>query len=142
MNDQFVAKSAITINAPVSTVWKALTTPEMIKQYMFGSEVVTDWQMGSPIIWKGIWEGKPYEDHGQILKFTPEKLLQVTHFSPLTGAADIPENYHTLTYELSEENNQTNLTLSQDNNANEGEQKHSQQMWDSMLGSIKQLLEK
>ena len=58
MNETFIAKTSITINAPKSKVWDALTKPELIKQYLFGTEVTTDWQVGSPIIYKGIWEGK------------------------------------------------------------------------------------
>lgn len=142
MKDQFIAKASVTINATSAKVWEALTNPEIIKQYMFGSEVVSDWKPGSSIIWKGVWKDKPYEDKGQILKIEPGKLLQVTHFSPLSGVPDIPENYHALTYELSGNGEQTELTLSQDNNANEEEMKHSQMMWDGMLSDLKTLLEK
>ena len=67
---------------------------------MFGSRVETDWQVGSPIVWKGECEGKPYEDKGEVLAVRRADRLSVTHFSPLTGQDDVPENYHTLVYEL------------------------------------------
>lgn len=137
----FIAKAEITIDAPISEVWKALTDPEMIKQYMFGSEVVTDWQVGSPIIYKGVWNGKPFEDKGKVLEFVPEKKLVTTHWSPMAGVPDIPENYHTVSYELNPENNQTHLVLTQDNNATEEEKSHSEQNWQMVLGTIKKLLE-
>ena len=75
---------------------------EQIKEYMFGSQVVTDWRQGSPITWKGTYEDKEYEDKGEILEIEPERRLRVTHFSPLSGQEDRPENYHTLSYELEE----------------------------------------
>lgn len=141
MMNNFIAKSAITINVPIAKVWDALVTPSLIKQYMFGTEVISDWKAASPIVWKGVWQGKPYEDKGIILQIEPEKILQYTHFSPLSGAADIPENYHTMTYELDNDGAHTRVMLSQDNNATEEELKHSQQMWDTMLAGLKKLLE-
>jgi uncharacterized protein YndB with AHSA1/START domain len=62
MSANLIAKAAITINAPASRVWQALVTPEAIKHYMFGTNVVSDWHEGSPIYWRGEWQGKPYED--------------------------------------------------------------------------------
>ena len=58
------ARSSITIAAPAEKVWTALITPAAIKQYMFGTTVVSDWKEGSPIIFKGEWQGKSYEDRG------------------------------------------------------------------------------
>ena len=99
MNNKFTAKATTTIHAPASKVWHALTRPEMIKQYLFDTEVISDWKVGSPIIYRGEWEGKPFEDKGKILKIEPEKLLMSTHWSPLSGVPDTPENYHTVTYD-------------------------------------------
>ena len=141
MNKAFTAKATITINAPAAKVWQALTTPEMMKQYLFGAEVVTDWKVGSSIIYKGVWEGKPFEDKGKILKFKPEKLLVSTHWSPLSGVPDSPENYHTVTYELSVQDGGTRVTLTQDNNATEEEKAHSEQNWKMVLDGLKKLLE-
>lgn len=84
-----VATAEIDIDATPSQVWAALTDPAQIKKYMFGSEVVTDWQQGSPIVWQGEYEGKPYQDKGEILEIEPEKRMKVTHFSPLTGQPDL-----------------------------------------------------
>lgn len=141
MGNNLIAKSSITINVPVEKVWDALVNPLIIKQYMFGTEVISDWKENSPIVWKGIWKEKPYEDKGIILKLVPEKILQYTHFSPLSGTADVPENYHTMTYELSDVGEHTEVSLTQDNNSSEEELQHSQQMWDSMLAGLKKLLE-
>ncbi len=112
-----VAVAEIQVDAPSARVWSALTDPAEIEQYMFGSEVVTDWEPGSPIVWKGQYEGKSYEDHGEIVEVEPERRLVMTHFSPLGGGEDAPENYHTLTYELDEANGETRVRLTQDNNS-------------------------
>jgi uncharacterized protein YndB with AHSA1/START domain len=141
MNNTFIAKATIMINAPVAKVWEALTTPEMIKRYLFGTEVVTDWKVDSPIIYKGEWEGKPFEDKGTILQIEPEELLVSTHWSPLSGVPDAPEYYHTVTYKLTRQGGGTRVTLTQDNNASEEERTHSEQNWMMVLGGLKKLLE-
>lgn len=142
MNKNLIARASITINASRAIVWHALVAPEAIKQYMFGTNVVSDWHEGSSIVWKGEWQGKPYEDKGQILQFEPEQTIQYSHFSPLSGVPDAPENYHTVTIELTTNGNQTDVSLTQDNNANEEEQAHSADMWKMMLTSLKQFIEK
>ena len=111
MNETHIAKSSVTINAPRSRVWEALTQPDLIKQYLFGTEVSTDWKVGSPITYKGVWEGKAYEDKGQILQVEPEKRLVSTFWSALSGLPDRPENYQTVEYALSDEGGGTRLTL-------------------------------
>lgn len=137
-----VAKASITINASVPRVWAALVSPAIIKQYMFGTNVVTDWKQGSPIVWQGMWQGKMYEDKGTILKIEPEHVLQYSHFSPLTGQPDMPENYHTVTVELSGHGQQTDVLLSQDNNANQEAREHSEKNWEMMLEGMKKVLER
>lgn len=141
MNNKFTARATSTINVPASKVWDALTKPELIKQYLFGTEVETDWQVGSPITYRGVWEGKPYEDKGEILQIEPEKLLVSTFWSSLAGLPDAPENYKTVYYELSQKNGGTKLTITQDNNADQGEADHSAQNWNTVLDSLKKLLE-
>lgn len=137
----FLAKSEITIHASASKVWEALTNPRTVKQLMFGADVITDWSEGSSILYKGIWKGKPFEDKGKVVTFHPNKLLVTTHWSPLSGTADIPENYHTLSYELRLEGSLTHVVLTQDNNANEDEKKHSESNWNMMLENLKKIVE-
>jgi uncharacterized protein YndB with AHSA1/START domain len=93
MEKSFLAKVVININASVSQVWDALTKPDLIQQYLFGTDVTTDWKVGSPITYKGIWEGKAYEDKGKVLQIETGKLLVSTFWSSLSGLPDIPENY-------------------------------------------------
>lgn len=142
MNNELTSQVTITINAPVAKVWEALTTPALIKEYLFGTEVVSDWKEGSPITYKDVWQDKAYEDKGVILKIVPEKLLESTYWSSMSGTADIPENYKKVTYELAEEHGTTKLTLSQDNNASEDEKNHTEANWKTVLEGLKKLLEK
>ena len=141
MNKTYIARTSITINAPASKVWEALTQPDLIKQYLFGTEVTTDWQVGSPITYKGIWEGKPYEDKGKILQIEEGKLLVSTFWSALSGKPDVPENYQTIRYELSTDGDGTTLTLTQDNNASQEEANHSGENWKMVLDGMKKLVE-
>jgi uncharacterized protein YndB with AHSA1/START domain len=141
MNRKFTATATTTIDAPVSKVWQALVTPEMIKQYLFDTDVISDWNVGSPIIYRGEWEGKPFEDKGKILEIEPEKTLKSTHWSPLSGVPDTPENYHTVTYTLTEQGDSTEVTITQDNNASEEEKAHSEKNWQTVLDGMKKLLE-
>jgi uncharacterized protein YndB with AHSA1/START domain len=136
-----VATAEVEIDASRARVWAALTDPEQIEQYMFGSRVVTDWKLGSPIVWKGEYEGKHYEDRGEIVEIEPERRLKMTHFSPLSGQEDRPENYHTLLYELEEREGRTRVSLSQDNNDSEEAAEHSRANWEKMLAGLKQVVE-
>ena len=136
-----VATAEIEIDASPGEVWAALTDPAQIKKYMFGSDVETDWQEGSPIVWKGEYEGTSYEDKGEILEVEPERRLKLTHFSAMSGDEDVPENYHTLVYELDERNGGTHISLSQDNNSSEEAAEHSRANWEKMLAGLKQVVE-
>ena len=141
MSRQLVATASTHIDATPERIWKALVTPAAIKQYMFGTTVTSDWKEGSPIRWKGEWQGKSYEDNGTILAFEPNRKLEYSHFSPLAGKPELPENFHTVTIELAPEGKGTNVTLSQDNNASEQEREHSTKNWEMMLSGLKEYVE-
>jgi len=138
----FEAVKSVTIDAPRAKVWDALTNPEKVKEYMHGTNLSTDWKVGSPISWKGDWKGKSYEDKGKVLEVVPEKLLKNTHWSPMGGSEDKPENYHTITYELKEQGSKTVLTLTQDNNATQQEaDKMAEDNWGPVLQGLKKTAE-
>jgi len=139
--ENLIARTSVTVNATNIKVWDALVNPEAIKQYYFGTNAVSDWLEGSPIVWSGEFKGKPYEDKGVILRLEPGKVLQYSHFSPLSGLPDKPENYHTVTIELSGEGNQTRVSLAQDNNSTQEAREHSEHEWGTMLESMKKFLE-
>jgi uncharacterized protein YndB with AHSA1/START domain len=142
VSNNLVAKATTSIGAATSEVWGALVTPDAIKQYMFGADVESDWSEGSEITWKGEMNGKKYEDKGIILKIDPKKTLQYSHFSPVSGKPDRPENYHTVTINLSGSGNKTEVSLSQDNNPNEDARKESAKNLGAMLEGLKKYVEK
>jgi len=135
------ATAEVTINAPVAEVWRALTDPELVKQYFFGTNVVSDWKQGSPIFYRGEWEGQAYEDKGTILEIMPNKLLKTNYFSPLSGEKDIPDNYQVISYELVEDGDRTVLTITQDNLKDQSTADRSVKNWNMVLGGMKTLLE-
>jgi uncharacterized protein YndB with AHSA1/START domain len=142
MTTSFIAENQITINAPADAVWEALTDPAKVKQYMFGTEMQTDWAVGSPIAWRGKWKGETYEDKGEVLAFEPHTLLRTTHWSPMGGSEDKPENYHTVTYELDERDGTTILSVAQDNNASQEEaDSMAENNWGPVLEGIKKVVE-
>jgi uncharacterized protein YndB with AHSA1/START domain len=136
-----IARSSVIINAPAARVWQALVSPAAIKQYMFGTNVTSDWREGRPIVWKGEWQGKAYEDKGVIRQLKPEQVLQYTHFSPLAGLPDNPENYHTVTILLAPDGGGTRVSLTQDNNPTEEARSHSEKNWGMMLDGLKKFVE-
>jgi uncharacterized protein YndB with AHSA1/START domain len=142
MMTDYVATAETDISASPQQVWAVLTDPEQVRKFMFGTEVSTDWQQGSPITWQGEYEGKEYVDKGEILEIAPGRLLKVSHYSPLSGQPDTPENYHTLTYELEDRGTTTHLSLSQDNNASEEEAEHSRGMWEMLVAGVKEAAER
>jgi len=136
-----IAKQSVRVNAPASKVWDALVNPAKVKQYMFGATVVSEWTPGSAITFTGEWQGKAYQDKGVILRAEPGRILEYTYFSPLSGLPDTPDNYHTVTIELSEQGQATTLTLSQDNNPTEQAREHSEKNWGVMLATLKKVVE-
>ena len=141
MQDDRIATTSVTVAASRDDVWDALVTPARIKEYMFGAEVVSRWKPGSPIRWKGEWQGRAYEDKGTILQASPGRLLQYSHFSPLSGLADTPENYHTVTIELTDAGSSTRVVLTQDHNPTTQAREHSERTWKTMLLGLKKLVE-
>ena len=103
------------IAASAPEIWTALTTPAALKQFFFGAEVVTDWEVGSPIRMKGEFKGKAYEDKGDIVTFEAPRQLSFSHWSAMSGQADTPANYHLVTFDLVPEGEATKVTLSQAN---------------------------
>ena len=131
----------ISIAAPPSEVWNAITTPAEIKQWFFGVDTDTDWKVGSEIVHTGEWQGKPYEDKGRVVAFEPERMLVHTHWSPLSGLADEEENYQIVTWMLSEKEDSTELTVSESNIPSEETKDVSEKSWRTALNALKELLE-
>lgn len=130
----------VDVDASPSQVWHALTDPELIAQYFFGTHVETTWEPGSAITWSGEFNGHAYQDRGEILEVVPEQRLVVTHFSPMTGQEDAPENYHRISYRLEADGDVTRLSLEQDNTP-VGSEEDFRSNWQTMLDNLKQVVE-
>jgi uncharacterized protein YndB with AHSA1/START domain len=149
MDKQLIVKNVIAINAPAAKVWDALVNPEQTKKYMFGCETVSDWKIGSSLLWKAEYEGKEMVFvKGSIVDIQPDKLLVYTVIDPNSTMEDIPENYLTVTYNLSIENSQTILTVTQGDYTKvaDGERRYKEtynngEGWNPILVEIKKLVE-
>jgi uncharacterized protein YndB with AHSA1/START domain len=137
----YIANAQTTINVPAIKVWEALTSPEIVKKYLFGTNVVSDWQKGGSIFYKGEWDGKPYEDKGEILEIEPNKMLKTTYFSSMSGQEDVSDNYDVITYTLVENGDKTTLTISTENIKDQASANQSAENWNTVLKGMKDLLE-
>ena len=138
-----IARAEVVVDAKPNAVWDALTDPEQVRSWMVGTTVTTDWQVGSPITWQGKMNGKPYEDKGEVLEAEAPSRLSMTHYSPLMGQEDRPENYHTVTYTLTPtRDGRTTLALEQDGNESAEQAEQFSQNWQGMLESLRQTVEK
>jgi uncharacterized protein YndB with AHSA1/START domain len=132
---------SFSIQATKSKVWKALTDPAIIKKYFFGTETITDWKAGSPIIFRGEWEGKQYVDKGTILEIENEKFIKYNYWSSFSGTPDVPENYNNITYAIKEANGETILTVTQDGFKDDEALKHSEANWKMVMEGMRKLVE-
>lgn len=129
-----------TVNAPLEKVWDALTNPEMVKQFLFGSQLLTDWKVGSEIIFQGEWEGQTYRDKGVVLEYNHQQKLAYSYLSNWSGMEDKPENYLWVCYEVKPGDNCTELTIYQ-SNYDEEKAEHSKGNWANVIDGLKKLVE-
>jgi uncharacterized protein YndB with AHSA1/START domain len=107
--------STVKIIAPAKKVWLALTSPGLVKQWQYGSDLLTTWETGTSIVFRNEWNGQVFEQKGTVLEFTPESRLRYSLIFPRHGLQDIPENYFFMTYELAESDGTTSLLVRQEN---------------------------
>ncbi|MGE3856415.1 MAG: SRPBCC domain-containing protein [Dehalococcoidia bacterium] len=136
-----VAEARTTIQAPAAQVWEALTNPTLVSAYFFGTELETDWRVGSPMTFRGNWEGRQYEDLGTVIAFEPPRHLAYSHWSPLSGEPDTPETRHRLDFALEERDGATAVTLRQDHNPTVDARRHAEEQWAGVLDGLRQVAE-
>jgi len=147
--EEMIVKNSIVINAGATKVWNALTNPEQTKKYMFGCETDSDWQLGSELLWKGVYEDKEMVFvKGYILEIVPNRLLKYSVIDPNATYPDLPENYLSVEYKLENKNGSTLLTVVQDGfeDAAEGEKRfrdsyNNGEGWNPILMQIKKIAE-
>lgn len=141
MDKSLKVEKEVVIQAGPDAVWSALTDRETIKLYFFGTEAISDWEVGSSLIFQGEWEGRTYQDKGKILAVEPGKLLQYNYWSGFSGLEDAPENYSLVTYRMTSEGKKTTLKLTQQGFAGEEGKAHAEGGWTMVLDNLKKLLE-
>lgn len=133
--------STIVLNAPVEKVWDTLTNPELVKQWQYGSDLITDWKTGSEIRFRNEWEGQVFEQWGTVLEVVPNQKIKYSLFFPRPGLEDKPENYFIMNYVLTEENQKTKLEIIQEDNRLGAVQEEPQGEENPILQGLKALIE-
>lgn len=134
--------SRLKINASLQKVWDTLTQPAYIKLWQYGSELHTNWEVGSTIKFVTKWEDKIFEQWGTVLEFNPPIKLRYSLFAPRADLEDRPENYFEMVYTLSAENGHTNLVIIQEDNRPHAVQEAEQGDENPVLKVLKALAER
>lgn len=142
LNKNLKTSSTILVSADKGKVWETLTNPKLIAQYLYGTEAISDWKEGCPIVFQGNYEGQSYQDKGNVLQSVPGELLKYNYWSQFSQTEDDPENYSTIT--LSMETKETGiiqLTWSQEGFSSEEGYKHTKEGLPNLLKQIKTIAE-
>jgi uncharacterized protein YndB with AHSA1/START domain len=133
--------STITINAPSQKVWDALTKPELVKLWQYGSDLLTDWITGNKIEFITEWDGKIFKQWGTVLNFKPTETLRYNLFAPRPDLEDKPENYFIMSYVLTNINGKTKLEIIQEDNRPNAIQEEPQGEENPVLQALKNIAE-
>ncbi|AEI47758.1 SRPBCC family protein [Runella slithyformis] len=142
MSNKLTLKTSVLIQASVSEVWDALTNPVPVKAYFFGTNLLTDWTVGDPIRFTGVWDGGAYEDKGMVPAFVPERYLSYNYWSSFSGMEDVPEHYVAIAYIVESVEQGTQLTVTQNKRKDEEAWAHSEKSRQILLAEMKKLLGK
>jgi uncharacterized protein YndB with AHSA1/START domain len=142
MDKNLIATQSIEINSNPEKVWEVLTDPQKIKVYLFGTETVTDWKVGSNILFQGEYNGQQYLDKGNVLENIENKLLEYNYWSGFSGLEDHPENYSLVTYNIEFiAEDKIKFTWTQKGFASKDGKCHTEEALKAMLEQIKKLAE-
>lgn len=142
LNNELISSQSIIINAGADKVWKTLTNPSLISQYLFGAQTITDWKIGSEITFKIIFEGNEFVDKGMVTENIPNKTLRYKYWSGFCGLEDKPENYSIVNYEIEKvQDRNYKLTWTQKGFADEQSRASSENSLESILKQIKSIAE-
>ena len=136
-----VAGAEITINAPIDTVWHAITNSKIA--LMPDTVVESDWRVGDPITFEGEFNGRHFRDYGEITDRQEGKSVAFSHWSKTPQR---PENYHVVRYELADNIDSTHVTLTQTNvgphpDIDARTKAEFDKNWDMMLQHLKKAAE-
>jgi uncharacterized protein YndB with AHSA1/START domain len=137
----FSSSSFVVVSASRDRVWDALTKPDIVKQYFFGTNLVTDWKVGSPLYFRGEWEGKAYEDRGTVLSFQEGTSLSFDYWSGFSGLEDRQELRQIIRYDVEETDGRVKVSVHQSNVDTQARADHSAKNWSGVLEGLKKLVE-
>jgi uncharacterized protein YndB with AHSA1/START domain len=135
------ASVSMAIRASRDAVWRALTDPALIKQYFFGTDLVTDWKVGSQLFFRGEWQGTRYEDRGTVLAFEPPRSLSFNYWSSMSGFEDTPERRQIIRYDIEDAAEGVRVTVHQSNADTQERADHSAENWRGVLDGMRKLVE-
>lgn len=143
MNHELTVSQSVVVNADVKKVWEALTNPSIIKDYLYGTDTVTDWKVGNPIVFQGEYQGQQYKDKGVILEFKPMETISYSYWSGFSGLEDKPDNYSKVSYHVKPlDANTAEFTWTQQGFGNEDGYNHSKSGMTDFLKGIKAVMER
>lgn len=137
-------ENTIIIDAALDVVWRFLTEPELMKQWMGEKEmdigVETDWKVGNPIIITGFHHAN-FQNTGTVIAYNNNELLSYLHLSSLSHLPDVKENYSLITFLLKAIDQNTQLTLHVENFPTESIYRHMDFYWRGTLSVLKDFIE-
>lgn len=133
--------SELFINATVEKVWETITNPELVKQWQYGSDLISNWKPGSAIRFKTAWGDQLFEQWGKVVAFEPHRLVKYSLFAPRPGLEDRPEHYFMMSYVLTPEEGKTKLQIIQEDNRPGAKQEAIQGEENPVLKALKELAE-
>lgn len=136
-----VAKRQTLINANPDRIWFVLTDPSTIARFLYGASVVTDWRIGSVILFQGEFEGMKWEDKGVVREYLPSSRLAYDYWSGSCGLADILENYARVTFSIESDSSASVLKIEQKGYSSKQSFETSSQGWEHVLSAIKSIAE-
>ena len=135
---------SVDISASADEVWRALTEPDQIAQWMNGARVKSTWEVGSEVTFSGTMPNFdiPYRDLGTILAVERKKLLQYNLWSQASRRPDLPQNRTVVTLTLEWTGVQTRLSIHHEGFHSESEYKHANFFWTVAPSIIKKICER
>lgn len=132
---------SVLVHAPRKAVWDAVTKPELVQKYFFGTRLATDWRVGSPVTFRGEWNGEAYEDRGTVLAFDAPRALEFDYWSSFSGTEDVKERRQIIRYDLEEASGGTKVSVSQSNIDSQERADDSTKNWQVVLDGLKKVVE-
>ena len=132
----------IVIKATANKIYQALTNSEKIIEFFPLKQVISAWQIGKPVLYKGEINGQAFTDFGLIEVLEPNKKYQYRYWSDNHGTKNLPENYLSICYQLKALTEGTELTVKQTNLPSaQMLQIMDELVWPQLLNSLKSYIE-